>query len=95
MESNAWAGGGDRAFSILLDLPGAFLHKLKYRLARLGGPEFRVKGEKVLGRTVAALPPALLQQELCPVQVSLEHAKEMWDKPGPAGWPVHSGTGSL
>lgn len=50
--------GGDRAFSILLDLPGAFLHKLKYRLARLGGPEFRVKEEKVLGRTVAALPPS-------------------------------------
>lgn len=50
--------GGGRAFSILLDLPGAFLHKLKYRLARLWSPEFQVKGEKVLGHTVTVLPPS-------------------------------------
>lgn len=50
--------GGGRAFSILLDLPGAFLHKLKYRLARPWGPEFRVKGEEVPGHTVTVLPPS-------------------------------------
>lgn len=49
---------GDRAFSTLLDLPGAFLHKLKYRLARLWDPELQVKGEKVPGHS-----GTFLQQE--------------------------------
>lgn len=72
--------GEDRAFSILLELPGAFLNKLKYRLlARLWDPEFQVKGEKVHGHTVAALPPkpSCSRNNVPPIQVSLEHAKQM------------------
>lgn len=73
--------GEDRAFSILLELPGAFLHKLEYRQGNnwQGCAEYQVKGEKVPGHTVAALPPkpSCSRNNESPVQVSLEHAKEM------------------
>lgn len=44
-----------------------------------GCAEYQVKGEKVPGHTVAALPlkPSCSRNNESPVQVSLEHAKEM------------------
>lgn len=47
--------GEDRAASILVELPGACLHKPKYTLlVRLWGAEFQAEGEKVPGPVVGS-----------------------------------------
>ena len=69
--------GEDIAFGILLQPSGGFLHALKYRLAKLWDPEFHLKGERVPGHTLLTLPPALLHQGQCPIQMSFERAKEI------------------
>lgn len=48
--------GEDRAFNILVEPSGGFLHALKYGLAKLWDPEFHVKGERAPGHTFFVFP---------------------------------------